>query len=139
MSDEQKSHNPFDTLVDQIHLCLSIAESKTIQVFAQALQERGVRVILAAVCDNPGMPPQVEVTVTPDDVTSEVVAQVVNPILRHAGVPEDKSFEWAAMAGGMVTRAYKRYRAGRERPQQHAGPKAPGTWDPSARRRRWQT
>lgn len=134
MMTDEKKHNPFDDLAEQIDFCLSIAPSKVIEVFAKTLEKTGIRVVLAAVADE-WAHPQVELTVTLKDVTAKVVSQVVDPVLRKAGVPENMVLMVAVAAGEATVRYLQRYsqqpRGGRTA---HGG-RGP-TWDPSRMRRK---
>lgn len=133
MTDDVRRHNPFDDLVDQIDFCLSIAPTKVIEVFAKTLEKVGIRVVLAAVSDE-WPHPQVELTVTLKDVTAKVVAQVVDPVLRKAGVPPNMVLMLATAAGEAAVRFIQRQQQdlGR-RPATGGGRPA---WDPTRMRRK---
>jgi hypothetical protein len=79
-----------------------LAPSRVLPALARALEGLGCRVLFAAVglTENP----QVTVTVTVDDVTSEVVKQVAVPILLRAGIGPEAVPMFANMAGGAVSR-----------------------------------
>jgi hypothetical protein len=127
--------NPFDDLVQQIEFCLDLAPNKVIEVFAKTLENAGIRVVLAAVSDK-WTHPQVELTATLDDVTAKTVAQVADPVLRKAGVPESMVLMLSAAAGQAAVQALRSY-ANRQSQQQHRPTKQPA-WDPSRMRRKTQ-
>jgi hypothetical protein len=101
--------NSFDELKLKIAECMDIAPTKTVKVISEALSECDVRSIIAVVGDPIGTHPQVELTVTLDDVTAKVVAQVVDPILRKVGVPEDAVLLASAGAGEGAIRLLRNY------------------------------
>jgi len=139
---------PIDEFEEKLETALTYAGSKGIpgnfsaivSTFVRKLEEHGVRVVLAAVGAPMGGHPQVEVTADTDDVTSTVVAQVVDPILTHAGVPPAMVAGFAGMAGTATVKFLERYRqyqqqkaaAGAAGPQRPFKPK----WNPAARPRR---
>lgn len=143
-------HNPFDDLRDHLSFCLGIAPGKVVETVAKVLDEHGIRVVIAAVSDD-WPHPQVELTVTPDDVTAKVVSQVVDPVLRRVGVPPDSVLMFSVAAGEAAVRMFKRYRENvsrkterkirindpAENRQQGQGPQEEfkPAWDPNKRRK----
>jgi len=96
--------NSFEDLRNQIALCMEIAPTKVIDVFAEVLQERDVRVLMAAVGKPIGAYPQVQTTVSLDDVSATTVAQVVTPILMRLGLPDHVVPMAAGAAAAFVSR-----------------------------------
>ncbi len=140
--------DPFADLRDQINYAVDLAPGKAIEVIAKTLEDNGIRVVLAAVHDD-WPHPQVALTVSPDDVTAKVVAQVVDPVLRRVGVPENSVLMLSVAAGEAAVRAFKRYREGTarkirvktENQQSASSPAAESeepfkpAWDPNRRRK----
>ncbi len=140
--------DPFADLRDQINYAVDLAPGKAIEVIAKTLEDNGIRVVLAAVHDD-WPHPQVALTVSPDDVTAKVVAQVVDPVLRRVGVPENSVLMLSVAAGEAAVRAFKRYREGTarkirvktENQQSAPSPAAESeepfkpAWDPNRRRK----
>lgn len=108
--EEMPGANPFDDLKDAVSVCLDIAPTKTVQVFSRVLAEQGIRGVFVALGDPLGAYPQVEITASVDDVSATVVAQVVTPILRQAGVPDEVVATLAGAAGAATVRFIERYR-----------------------------
>ena len=100
----EEKHNPFDVLRDHLNFCLSIAPGKAVEVFAKTCEENGIRVVLAAVHDD-WPHPQVQLTCTMNDVTAKVVSQVVDPVLRKAGIPDKSILVLSVAAGEAAVRA----------------------------------
>ena len=116
--------------------------SAIVTTISKKLEAHGVRVVLAAVGESMGGHPQVEVTADMDDVTSSVVAQVIDPVLRKAGVPDQMVTGFAGAAGTATVKFLERYRQYREQKAATAAAAPPDTpqrpfkprWDPSKRR-----
>jgi hypothetical protein len=129
--------NPFDNLAAQLDFCINLGPGTagaTIKTVTKVLHDNGVRVLIAAIHD--GWPhPQVELTVTIQDVTAKLVSQVVDPVLRKVGLPESAVGMFAAAAGEAAVRYLHKYTGqDRPRPQRPAG--RPAAWDPSRPRRK---
>jgi hypothetical protein len=137
---------PIDEFEEKLEAALAYAEDKNVpghysvlvSTFARKLEEHGVRVVLAAV-GKPMRHPQVEVTADMDDVTASVVAQVVDPVLRKAGVPDPIVSAFAGAAGTATVKFLDRYRVYRAQKAVAAGQPVPEPpfrpkWDPSKRR-----
>lgn len=116
---------------------------RLLPALGRALEARGVRLIAASVG---GGQTQVVVTAKIEDVSSSVVTDVVAPILRKAGIPDESVPMMAAMAGtGFSQWVKKRVRRGGaagSSPTEASGdgpsssPAGGRAWDPRARRRR---
>lgn len=107
MADENQKRNPYEDLADYLRFCLNLGPGSpnvVISKIVEVLEQHGVRIALVAVHDD-WTHPQVELTATLDDVTAKTVAQVVDPILRKAGIPEHTVLMLASMAGGAIVRA----------------------------------
>lgn len=114
--------------------------SAIITTISKRLEAHNVRVVLAAVGESMGGHPQVEVTASMDDVTSSVVAQVIDPVLRKAGVPDQMVTGFAGAAGTATVKFLERYRQYRvqKAAAAAAAPQRPfkPRWDPSKHRPR---
>ena len=134
MADETR-HNPYDDLAEQLDFCMRLGPGSpnvVISTFAKVLEQHGIRVVLAAVSDD-WTHPQVELTATFNDVTAEVVGQVVEPVLVKAGVPPNMVPMLKVAAGvGAVKMLHKYTQPRQEQPFQPRQPR----WDPSRPRRK---
>ena len=106
--------NSFEDLRNQIALCMEIAPTKVVDVFAQVLEERGVRVLMAAVGEPIGSYPQVQSTVLLDDVSATTIAQIVTPILMRLGLPPHVVPMAAGAAAAFVVRYIENARKPKE-------------------------
>ncbi len=103
--------------------------TRVVYTITQALEAEGIRSLLAVV--GTGDYPQVSVTLSIDDVTQEIVKQVVAALLGRAGLPSDMVAMFSGVAGPAVARwlAAQRQRAAQRRvaPPGAADPQSTGT------------
>ncbi len=101
-----------------------------ISTFTRKLHENGIRVVLVALGDPIGAYPHVEVTAETEDVTASAVTQVVDPILRKAGVPDPMVMMFAGTAGTATVKFLERMR---QRPTAGTDQPFKPRWDPRRR------
>lgn len=113
--------NPIEEFETALDAALNFAEDKAaegirgyfsaiVTTISKKLEAHDVRVVLAAVGESMGGHPQVEVTADMNDVTASVVAQVIDPVLRKAGVPDQMVTGFAGAAGTATVKFLERYR-----------------------------
>ena len=89
-------------LTDAVNALLDENAVRLLPVLAQALEARGVRVVMVAI--GIGKQPQTAITMTVDDVTAESTRLVAMPFLRRIGMEESVA---QFMASGAATTAAK--------------------------------
>lgn len=133
---EEKKNDPFEALTDRIGVALAVSESKTVETIAKVLEDHGVRVILLAVSDN--MPhPQIERTVTLQDLVVKTVTQTTEQMLRKVGIP-DMMIRMVVPAAGELAVQYLQ-QMGKKKPEKPEEPAEPAIgsrskWTPRHRR-----
>lgn len=106
-------------LREAIEDLLDTRPSRVIPAFAEALEVRGVRVLMAAV--GIGDLPQVAATLGVDDVTEEVTKQVVVKVLERVGLGRDAAVLMASTAATVVSRWIARQRLQRAQEREAGG------------------